>query len=83
AVDRTGQPITVLTTADLERAQGADFTRVLAQVPGVTWARNGGPGAYTGVHLRGAESEQVLVLIDGVRVEDVSQPGAGFDFGTV
>lgn len=82
-IDQTGQPITVLTAADLGRLQGPDITRALEQVPGLTLSRNGGPGAFTGVRLRGADSEQVLVLIDGVRVEDVAAPGAGFDFGTL
>lgn len=82
-IDQTGQPITVLTAADLARLQGPDVTRALEQVPGLTLSRNGGPGAFTGVRLRGSDSEQVLVLIDGVRVEDVAAPGAGFDFGTL
>lgn len=82
-IDQSGQPITVLTAADLDRLQGPDITRALEQVPGLVLSRNGGPGAFTGVRLRGADSEQVLVLIDGVRVEDVSAPGAGFDFGTL
>jgi vitamin B12 transporter len=82
-IDQTGQPITVLTAQDLARIQGPDITRALEQVPGLTLSRNGGPGAFTGVRLRGSDSEQVLVLIDGVRVEDVSAPGAGFDFGTL
>ncbi|MFM9935112.1 MAG: TonB-dependent receptor, partial [Novosphingobium sp.] len=82
-IDQTGQPITVLTAADLDRLQGPDITRVLEQVPGLTLSRTGGPGAFTSVRLRGADSEQVLVLIDGVRVEDVAAPGAGFDFGTL
>ncbi len=82
-IDQTGQPITVLTAADLDRLQGPDITRALEQVPGLTLSRNGGPGAFTGVRLRGSDSEQVLVLVDGVRVEDVAAPGAGFDFGTL
>ena len=82
-IDQTGQPITVLTADDLKRLQGPDITRALEQVPGLTLSRNGGPGAFTGVRLRGSDSEQVLVLIDGVRVEDVSAPGSGFDFGTL
>lgn len=82
-IDQTGQPITVLTAADLARLQGPDITRALEQVPGLTLSRNGGPGAFTAVRLRGSDSEQVLVLIDGVRVEDIAAPGAGFDFGTL
>ena len=61
----------------------AALTRALARVAGLNLSRNGGQGAFTGVRLRGSESEQVLVLIDGVRVEDVSAPSGGFDFGTI
>lgn len=82
-IDRSGQPITVLTAQDLERIQGADVTRALERVPGVVLSRNGGQGAFTGLRLRGSDAEQVLVLIDGVRVEDVSAPSGGFDFGTL
>ncbi|WP_408590788.1 TonB-dependent receptor plug domain-containing protein [Novosphingobium sp.] len=83
SVDKAGQPVTVVTAADLDRVQGLDITRALALVPGLSLSRNGGPGAFTGVRLRGSDSEQVLVLVDGVRVEDVSGPSGGFDFGTL
>jgi len=82
-VDQAGQPITVVTEKDLQRLQGTDLTRALLEVPGLVLSRNGSEGAFTGVRLRGAEAEQVLVLIDGVRVEDVSAPSGGFDFGTL
>lgn len=82
-IDQVGQPISVLDHKDLARIQGPDLTRALLQVPGLVLSRNGSEGAFTGVRLRGAEAEQVLVLIDGVRVEDVSAPSGGFDFGTL
>jgi vitamin B12 transporter len=82
-VDKLAQPVTVLTADDLNRIGGADFTRVLAAIPGATWQRDGAAGAYTGVHLRGAGTGDVLVLIDGVRMQDVASIGGGFDFGTL
>ena len=82
-IDRTGQPITVITADQLAILQGPDLTRALERIPGLALSRNGGTGAFTGVRLRGAESEQLLVLVDGVRVEDVSAPSGGFDFGTL
>lgn len=82
-LDQTGQPVSVISAADLRQIQGTDLTRALERIPGITISRNGGQGAFTGVRLRGAETEQVLVLIDGVRVEDVSAPSGGFDFGTL
>lgn len=79
----TGQPVTVLDGWEIARVQGADITRVLERVPGLTLTRNGGAGNFTGVRLRGAEAEQTLVVLDGVRVSDPAAPGGGFDFGNL
>ena len=82
-LEDTGQPVTVIGEEEIESVQGADLTRVLERVPGLAFSRNGGPGAVTGVRVRGAEGEQLLVLLDGVRVSDPSAPSGGFDFGTL
>ena len=83
SLDKVGQPVTVITADEIQSIQGPDITRVLERVPGLTVTRNGGPGSFTGVRLRGSDAEQVLVLVDGVRLEDVSAPSGGFDFGTL
>ena len=83
AVDKLAQPVTVLTADELNRIGGADVTRVLADIPGATWERYGAAGAFTGVHLRGASASDTLVLIDGVRMQDIASPGGAFDFGTL
>ncbi|MBB3035277.1 TonB-dependent receptor plug domain-containing protein [Alteriqipengyuania lutimaris] len=82
-VEDTGQPVTVIGAEEIADIQGPDFTRVLQRVPGVTINRTGGLGATTGVSVRGASNDQLLVLIDGVRVADTAAPAGGFDFGTL
>jgi vitamin B12 transporter len=82
-LDKVAQPITVLDRDDIARAGGGDITRVLDLVPGLTWTREGAPGANTAVHLRGGGANDVLVTIDGVRMQDVAAIGGGFDFGTL
>ncbi|MGX7951740.1 TonB-dependent receptor plug domain-containing protein [Tsuneonella sp. HG249] len=82
-VEDTGQPVTVIGVAEIEAVQGPDLARVLRRAPGVTITRNGPPGSFTGVRLRGAAAEQLLVLVDGVRVADPAAPGGGFDFGNL
>ncbi|MDB5694901.1 MAG: TonB-dependent receptor [Sphingomonas bacterium] len=79
----TGQAITVVTRADLDRRQTVALSDILATTPGVSVTRNGAIGGFTAVRLRGAEAEQTLVVIDGVRVNDPSSPGGGFDFATL
>ena len=78
-----GQSISVVTADQLQAVQGPDLTRVLERLPGVSLARSGGLGSQTSLFVRGANSEQLLVLIDGVRVEDTAAPSGGFDLGTL
>lgn len=80
---QVGQSISVIDNAELERVQGGDITRLLERLPGVTLARRGGLGSQTSMFVRGSNSEQLLVTIDGVRVEDTAAPSGGFDFGTL
>ena len=81
ALDKTGTAVTVITQEDIERAQDRQVADSLQRVPGLNIVRNGSFGNQTSVFLRGANSEQTLVLIDGIEVNDPSSPGNGFDFG--
>jgi vitamin B12 transporter len=50
-------------------------------VPGVYVVQSGGPGSVASVFMRGTDSEDVLVLLDGVPVNDPSDPNGAFNFG--
>ncbi len=78
-----GQAVTVLDTATIERRQASVVADLLRQTPGVTVTRNGGVGTTASVNIRGAESDQTVALIDGVKLNDPSSPGGGFDFGNL
>lgn len=82
-VSASGQAITVLGEGELGAVQGPDLARALERVPGLTLTRNGGLGSVTSVRLRGSEAEQVLVVLDGVRISDPAAPSGGFDFGNL
>ncbi len=56
---------------------------MLARTPGVSLTRNGGPGATTSLFIRGADDDQLVVLIDGVKVNDPTAPGTGYDFSSL
>jgi vitamin B12 transporter len=51
-----------------EVARAASLTDLLARQRGIEVARNGGPGTASSVFIRGANSNQSVVLIDGVRI---------------
>lgn len=60
---------TIITSQDIARAQSPTVVDALQDLGGVQFARNGGPGTVSSIFLRGTNSDQALVLIDGVRVE--------------
>ena len=79
-VAEIGAAVSIITAEDIE-ALGFDFAiDAVAAAPGVTVNSNGAFGGNASVRIRGAASEQTLVLIDGVPVNDPSSPGGGFNF---
>jgi vitamin B12 transporter len=78
-----GQAITVIDRALIETRQTVAIADLLATTPGVSAVRNGGFGGISSVFIRGASSDQTLVLIDGVRVNDPASPSGAYDFGNL
>ncbi|MEL6665304.1 MAG: TonB-dependent receptor [Pseudomonadota bacterium] len=75
-----GSSVTIITAEDID-ALGFDFALdAVASAPGVTINSNGAFGGLASVRIRGAASEQTLVLIDGVPVNDPTSSGGGFNF---
>jgi vitamin B12 transporter len=66
-MDRTFLFTSVITRADIERLAPLDLLSLLGREASVDIAQNGHPGSVASIFLRGAESRQTLVLIDGVR----------------
>jgi len=76
-LDLTGTSMSVITTDDLNIQQTAVVTDILAETPGLMVNRAGGVGQPTSISLRGAETGQTVVLIDGVRINDPSATDEG------
>jgi vitamin B12 transporter len=58
----------VIARADIDRWQTVDLVNALARETGVQIAQTGGRGSAASLFLRGAGASQVLVLVDGVRL---------------
>ena len=83
---RTEQPlvdlvadVSIIDREQIERSGATAIGDVLARVPGIEMARNGGPGNTTSLYLRGAETRFTAVFIDGVRVDSQSTGGAAWE----
>jgi vitamin B12 transporter len=77
-----GSAITVVTGEELQRRQIRFVSDGLRQVPGVSVNRTSGFGSSTDIRIRGAEANQTLVLIDGVKVNDPAL-SSQFNFGNL
>jgi vitamin B12 transporter len=80
---QVGEAVSVLATPEIERLQSNNVLDLLRTLPGVAITRTGGIGTASSVFIRGAESDQTVALIDGVKLNDPSTPGGGFNFGNL
>jgi vitamin B12 transporter len=80
---RVGDSVTVISAKEQRRSQKTAVSDLLAMTPGVTMSRNGGLGGTTSLRIRGAETDQTVVLIDGVKLNDPSQASGGFNFANL
>ena len=60
---------TVITREEIERSQAATFIDLIQGQSGVEIGRNGGPGSVASIFMRGQESKNVAVFIDGTPVQ--------------
>ncbi|HSG99811.1 MAG TPA: TonB-dependent receptor, partial [candidate division Zixibacteria bacterium] len=82
-LNEVGGSVTVVSAEQLRSSQKTALLDVLRDTPGVDVTRTGGPGGQTSVFLRGANSEHTLILVDGVEMNDPSNPSGAFDFATL
>jgi len=80
AREEVGSSITIITARQLEAMQKLTVLDALRTVPGLDVVQTGGPGGQASVFIRGAKSEDALILMDGVEMNDPSTPGRSFDF---
>jgi vitamin B12 transporter len=72
---RTSQPVagtlasvTVITREQIQSRQARSIEDLLLGVEGLAMGNSGGPGRLTSFFVRGTDSDQLLVLVDGIKV---------------
>lgn len=71
---------TVIEGEDLEKGVSTSLMDALRFVPGLRLVQEGGRGGRAAFYLRGLDPNHVVVLIDGVRLNDpTNQRGGSFD----
>jgi vitamin B12 transporter len=70
--------VTLIDDKKIQARQAETVLELLREVPGVDVVQSGSRGNGTSVFIRGAESDQILVLLDGVEVNSTTL--GSFDF---
>lgn len=72
--------VSVITRKDIEQRGVHSVQDLLRGETGLSVANTGGLGKLSNVFLRGADAEQLLVLVDGVRVGSASSGTTPFEY---
>jgi len=73
--------VTVIDRQTIEAQGYVTLVDALATVPGLRVSQSGGPGGNASVFMRGTDSNHVLVLRDGMPLNDASDSSGAFNFG--
>jgi len=73
--------VTVISQDEIERAGQSTFIELLQRQPGIEISSYGGAGTISSIFMRGTSSNQIVTLIDGVRVNSITD-GATY-FGNI
>ena len=76
----TGSAISVVSGQTIATSNPGSLVDALRSVPGIDVMENGGPGGTANVRMRGANTGQTLVMIDGIRVNDPTAASGDFEF---
>ncbi|MCH7886499.1 MAG: TonB-dependent receptor [Candidatus Marinimicrobia bacterium] len=80
-LDRVSSSVVIISSTLIETQQYQNVGDLLRKVTGVNITRSGSNGRLTTLFLRGANSNQTLVLIDGAKVNEPMN--GGFDFSNL
>jgi vitamin B12 transporter len=67
---------TIVTRDQIDRWQSKSLIDVMRRLPGVDIAQNGGLGQSSSMFIRGTNSSHVLILIDGIRLNQAGITGS-------
>ncbi|ELI6448674.1 TonB-dependent vitamin B12 receptor [Photobacterium damselae] len=72
-------PFNVVTKQEIDEIQAKTLTEVISLLPGVQITQNGGRGQLASIMVRGTNSDQVLVLVDGIRMARAAKGAVDFN----
>ena len=81
-IDDAGSSFSIITRQDILSRNALSLQNLLREIPGFAVSQQGSHGAVSQVRVRGAEANQILVMINGIEVNDLAQ-SSEFDFSQI
>ena len=81
--DQTGAPVETVDRDSLLNRQPVEAADAIRFLPGAVVSTSGRRGGVGSLFVRGGESSYNKVIVDGVPINPVDEPGGTFDFGVV
>ncbi|MEI7455664.1 MAG: TonB-dependent receptor [Nitrosomonadales bacterium] len=72
SLSKTIADVTVLNEQEIKKSAAPDVPTLLRSLAGVEVGQSGGLGAFSSIRMRGTNPNQVLVLLDGVRINSAT-----------
>ena len=78
-VTDTIAPVTVITREELDERNVQSVTQALSLLPSIALKASGGEGQQTSLFIRGNANNQILVLVDGQRINSATSGGTALN----
>ncbi|MBL8320046.1 MAG: TonB-dependent receptor [Burkholderiaceae bacterium] len=78
------QSVTVIDQAEIQRLHAARVEDILGRVTGAYVDQAGATGSFASMYMRGAENSHLLILLDGVKLNDpTTTRGSAYDLSAI
>ena len=75
-INKVNFTVDVIDQEELKRQAPTDFISILSNTLGLDTSKNGGPGQYSSIFMRGSNSNHTQVKINGVKINPYTAGGA-------
>jgi vitamin B12 transporter len=78
SIEEVASSVSVITAQDIDNSKDMTLKQALQEIPGLFVTSDGGLGRRSSVYIRGGRSEDTLVMMDGMEINDPISPGRAF-----
>ncbi len=81
STDKSTSDVKIITADDIKKSEGRSLVEILSKESDLSVTTSGPSGSSASLFLRGTDSSHTLVVIDGIIMNDPSNPNRQFDIG--